>query len=135
MASSYGFRPRRSAHSGPRSHSFGGDGNGRGVGLDVDVATIHFDPIPPGRLREISTNGRDGRDPLVMIANGLRLAVWEAGASTYREAGNPAGGVSLTPFRSRLGINTPCCHIRFAEPSREESNHTARFTVARNEDQ
>jgi RNA-directed DNA polymerase len=92
MDSSYGFRPRRSAHQALEAVRSAVMEMGGGWVLDVDLRQ-YFDTIPHGQLREI-LDQRIG-DGVIrrLIGKWLKAGVWEARKVTYPEAGTPQGGV------------------------------------------
>jgi RNA-directed DNA polymerase len=104
MDSSYGFRPRRSAHQALEATRSAVMEMGGGWVLDVDLRQ-YFDTIPHRQLREI-LDQRIG-DGVIrrLIGKWLKAGVWEAGKVTYPEAGTPQGGV-ISPMLSNIYLHT-----------------------------
>src|SRR5262245_24219124 len=98
--SSYGFRPRRSAHHALESFRDQLMNCRGGWVLEVDIRKF-FDNLDHGRLREfLQLRVRDGV-LLRLIDKWLKAGVMEEGCVSYPDSGSPQGGVA-SPLLSNI---------------------------------
>lgn len=101
--SSFGFRPRRSAHQALEALWQGASAGKGGWILEVDIRKF-FDTLDHGRLREAL--GHRIRDGVVLrlIAKWLKAGVMEDGNISFPDAGSPQGGV-ISPLLANVYLH------------------------------
>ncbi len=101
--SSFGFRPRRSAHQALDALWQGASAGKGGWILEVDIRKF-FDTLDHGRLRELLRHRiRDGV-VLRLIGKWLKAGVMEDGNVSFPEAGSPQGGV-ISPLLANVYLH------------------------------
>jgi len=101
--SSYGFRPKRSAHQALDSLWTQTMKSGGGWVLEVDIRKF-FDTLDHGHLREfLRRRVRDGV-LLRLIGKWLNAGVLEDGCLTHPESGSPQGGV-ISPLLANVYLH------------------------------
>lgn len=101
--SSFGFRPRRSAHQALDALRQGAIAGRGGWILEVDIRKF-FDTLDHGRLRELLSHRiRDGV-VLRLIGKWLKAGVMEDGNLTFPDAGSPQGGV-ISPLLANVYLH------------------------------
>lgn len=102
--SSFGFRPRRSAHMAVNRLREGVMGLWGGHVLELDIAS-YFDTIPHAMLREV-VHARIGDGVLrCIIGKWLRAGVMEDGIRQDTATGTPQGGV-VSPLLANIYLHT-----------------------------
>ena len=101
--SSFGFRPRRSAHQALDALREGAIAGRGGWILEVDIRKF-FDTLDHRHLRELLGNRiRDGV-VLRLIGKWLKAGVMENGNLTFPDAGSPQGGV-ISPLLANIYLH------------------------------
>ncbi len=101
--SSFGFRPRRSAHQALDALRQGAIAGRGGWILEVDIRKF-FDTLDHGHLRELLRHRvRDGV-VLRLIGKWLKAGVMEHGDLTFPDAGSPQGGV-ISPLLANVYLH------------------------------
>ncbi len=101
--SSFGFRPRRSAHQALDALWHGASAGNGGWILEVDIRKF-FDNLDRGRLRELLRHRiRDGV-VLRLIGKWLKAGVMEDGNISFPDAGSPQGGV-ISPLLANVYLH------------------------------
>jgi group II intron reverse transcriptase/maturase len=101
--SSFGFRPKRSAHQALDALWQGASAGNGGWILEVDIRKF-FDNLDHGRLRELLRHRiRDGV-VLRLIGKWLKAGVIEDGNISFPDAGSPQGGV-ISPLLANVYLH------------------------------
>jgi group II intron reverse transcriptase/maturase len=101
--SSFGFRPRRSAHQALEALWQGAIAGNGGWILEVDIRKF-FDTLDHGHLRELLRHRiRDGV-VLRLIGKWLKAGVMEDGSVSFPDAGSPQGGV-ISPLLANVYLH------------------------------
>ena len=101
--SSFGFRPRRSAHQALDALREGAMASRGGWILEVDIRKF-FDTLDHGHLRDLLRNRiRDGV-VLRLIGKWLKAGVMEDGSVSFPDTGSPQGGV-ISPLLANVYLH------------------------------
>jgi group II intron reverse transcriptase/maturase len=101
--SSYGFRPKRSAHQALASFREQMMSMGGGWVVEVDIERF-YDSLDHGHLRNIVSQRVCDGVLLRLIGKWLNAGVFESGTLSYPDAGTPQGGV-ISPLLANVYLN------------------------------